>query len=278
MNATTETAVEETAIPIFSNGTSSRFACSCCKKTYTKKSSLDKHKILCEFRMKSNRERTIAVEEAADIPSHMELVKIVQELNLKVNSMENKLAEMHKWVEKKKKKINVVTWLNDNVNPTMSFTEWSRHWLQSKPDHFDILMQQPVQVAFQAVLEQCLCQSDVVYPITCFAQKVNTFYICEKQATSPEANLWLEMNPIQFQTLIKTVYQSLMKQLIAWKDANQSKFNENERLSIVFNKAVIKLTSVDCSQLHDPNVSRIRNALFAFLKRDLKDIIEFEFE
>ena len=96
-----------------------KYCCDTCKKEYTRKSSLDKHRILCDFKMKSKREKQIDFEESTDIPSHSQLVKIVQELTLKMMKMEEKMEEMQKWVEKKRRKLNIVSWLNSSVTPTV---------------------------------------------------------------------------------------------------------------------------------------------------------------
>ena len=100
-----------------------KLCCNVCNKEYTRKSSLDKHKILCDFKMKTKREHQIEIEELADIPNHYQLVKIVQELTLKMIKMEEQMEEMKFWVDKKKRKVNVVVWLNTNVVPTIGFLE-----------------------------------------------------------------------------------------------------------------------------------------------------------
>ncbi len=48
--------------------------------------------------------KQIEIEELGDVPNHLELVKIVQELTLKLIKMEEKMEEMQKWVIKKKKR------------------------------------------------------------------------------------------------------------------------------------------------------------------------------
>jgi hypothetical protein len=72
---------------------STRHYCILCNKEYTRKSSLEKHKILCEYKTKSKREHKIEEEELGDVPTHFQLVKIVQELTLKYVKMEEKLEE-----------------------------------------------------------------------------------------------------------------------------------------------------------------------------------------
>ena len=81
------------------------YCCTVCNKQYSRKSSLEKHKILCEFKTKSKREQQVDFEELGDTPTHYQLVKIVQELTLKMIKIEEKMTEMQKWVDKKKRKI-----------------------------------------------------------------------------------------------------------------------------------------------------------------------------
>ena len=47
-----------------------KFCCAVCNKQYTRKASLDKHNILCDFKMKTKREHQIDLEELGDTP-HM---------------------------------------------------------------------------------------------------------------------------------------------------------------------------------------------------------------
>ena len=56
--------------------------------------------------MKTKRERQIELEELEDIPNHYQLVKIVQELTLKLIKMEEKMEHMQQFVNKKKRKLN----------------------------------------------------------------------------------------------------------------------------------------------------------------------------
>ena len=82
-------------------------SCGLCNKSYTRKTSYDRHVILCEILHQSKREKKCKGQELSDIPSHTQLFLIVQELALKNQILETKMIEMQKWVETKKKKLNV---------------------------------------------------------------------------------------------------------------------------------------------------------------------------
>jgi hypothetical protein len=253
---------------------SNKLCCNVCHKQYIKKSSLDKHKILCDFKMKTNREIQIELEEIEDIPTHYQLVKIVQELTLKQIKMEEKMEEIQKFVNNKKKKLNVSLWLNVNIIPTIGFLEWVNTSLIVKMKHVEILMEHTIFHTIQQVFEDnFLTNTDFIYPITCFIQKNGVFYICEKKMDgSPE---WRQLILNDTILILSTIQKNITKELIKWKATNQHKFDDNDKLSILFNKSLIKLTNISFTQ--DNNLSRIKNNLYNYLKKDLKSF-EYDFE
>jgi hypothetical protein len=254
-----------------------KYQCTICKKQYTKKSSLDKHKILCDFKLKSNREKQIEIEELGDTPNHLELVKIVQELTLKMIKMDEKMEEMQKWVIKKKKKINVVSWLNSNMNANIGFLEWVHTSIIVTPEHFETLMENTVYYTFQQIIEQNLCKkNDFIYPICCFTQKPGIFYICEKN--NYDISEWKEMESTDIVLLFKKIHSNLIKELTNWKNNNEHQFDENDKISILFNKAVIKVMNVNVTSPNDNSFHKIKHGLFNYLKSDLKMVLDIEFE
>lgn len=252
-----------------------KFCCAVCNKQYTRKSSLDKHTILCDFKMKTKRENKIELEELGDVPTHYQLVKIVQELTLKMIKMDEKMEQMQKWLDRKKRKLNVIMWLNTNMIPTIGFLEWIHTCLIVKPEHFENLMENTIFNTIQQIFEDNLCEkTDFIYPISCFSQKLCVFYICDKKEDgSPE---WRQLVLTDMILILKTVQNGIIKELTKWKADNQHKFDDNDKISILFNKAVIKLMNISFSQ--DSNLSRIKNGLYNYLKTDLKTMIEYDFE
>jgi hypothetical protein len=260
---------------ISSSDNSGKLCCIVCNKKYTKKSSLDKHKILCDFKTKTKREKKIEDEEQCDIPTYGQLVKIVQELALKMSKMEDKMEELNKWVYKKKRKLNVIGWLNENVVPTFGFLEWVNVQLTVKEEHFENLMENSLFHTIQQVFEYNLPESnELIFPIRCFSQKSGIFYICEKNENGLPQWKQLALNDIII--LLKTIQNRMIKVLSKWKSDNQYKIEDNDKISELFNKAVIKLMNISFHQ--DASLSRIKNNLYNYLKTDLKTTIDYEFE
>jgi hypothetical protein len=252
---------------------SNKLYCNICNKHYTKKTSLDKHKILCDFKIKTKRERQIEAEEQEDMPSYYQLIKIVQELTLKLIKTEEKMDKMTKLVNNKKRKLNIILWLNTNIVPTIGFLEWVHTSLIVNSTHFENLMENTIFHTIQQIFEDNF-KTDFIYPITCFLQQTGVFYICEKKVNgSPE---WKKLILDDMILILSTIQKNMIKELTKWKVTNQHKFDDDAKLSILFNKSVIKLMNIKFSQ--NNNLSRIKNGLYNYLKKDLKSVMEYEFE
>jgi hypothetical protein len=76
--------------------------------------------------------------------------------------------------------------------------------------------------------------------------------------------------------ILKTIQNRMIRELTKWKTQNQNKFDDNDKISDLFNKAIIKLMGISFTQ--DSTLSRIKNGLYNFLKTDIKHMIDYEFE
>ena len=252
------------------------YSCQLCKKEYTRKSSLDKHKVLCEFKTKSKLDIQVDVEEATDKPTYDELVKIVQELSIKYVKMEEKVTEMQQYIDRKKKKVDVITWLNAHVSPTVGFLEWINIVIVVEPCHFLHLLRPETTIfeCLQKVFEYNFEKADFICPLKCFTQKNGTFYICDNQMLAEDgisACAWREMDPKEFVSFLKQVHKKLLGRLSEWRKDNSKLFRDDDKVSDQFNKTVIKLMNVTFGQ--DASMSRIKNGLFHYLRTDLDCLV-----
>ena len=101
-----------------------QYKCNYCAKTYTRKSSQQKHVILCEILHQTKREQKCSDEESTNVPTNIQLYKILLEFATKYEHVEKKLHEMQRWTEKIKKKLDVKMWLNSNICPDITYSEW----------------------------------------------------------------------------------------------------------------------------------------------------------
>ncbi len=251
-----------------------KYTCELCHKQYTKKSSLDKHVILCDFKMKTKSEHKIEEEEIGDTPSYDQLVKIVHELAFKYVQLEEKMETMQKWVDRKKKKIKVEDWLNKNVKASVGYLEWVNSFIEVKEEHFEYLMENNLFQTIQHVFEFNLNKDEEFEcPIRCFTQKQNAFYICEKAS---DLDVWRKMELDDLARLLKKIQNRFLEALTTWKKNNQEKIDESDKVAEQFNKAILKLMNMSFTQ--DGTLSRMKNGFYNYLKSDLKSLIEYEFD
>ena len=244
--------------------------CQYCGKEYTRKTSYSRHVILCELLNQTKREKKCIEEETTDIPTIKQLYNIIQELGLKCQNMEIKMNEMQKWVDNKKKKLNVIQWLNLNSQPLINIKEWIQS-IQINEEHITILFEQPLIQIILAIIETKIQESEkesIPIPIYCLTQKPNLFYCYEDN--------WVHFTSEYFSILLNNIHIKLVRTLTNWYDSNLDKINNNDKMQILYNKTMIKLMSVNFTQ--DVQIlSKIKSELFQSLKTDFK-YIEFEFE
>jgi hypothetical protein len=260
-------------------------SCHCCGKTYTRKTSYIKHVILCEVLHQTKREKKCEEEESTDIPSTKQLYNIIQELAIKYQNMEQKMNEMQKWVETKKRKLNVIQWLNINIEPSTSIQNWIQS-IQVNEEHIEILIEENMFQTISAILRGRLKEDKKSSqttssaslskpqetPIYCLTQKANLFY-----CYNDETNKWSHFTTEEIIIMLKRLHQKLVKALCEWHDNNISRINSSDKMQILYNQSMIKLMSVNFTQ-DSQILSKIKNDLYQQLKTDMKNVIEYEFE
>jgi hypothetical protein len=240
--------------------------CPYCSKVYSRKTSLNKHVLMCDFLQKSKQDKKIEEEEINNLPSYKELVIIVQELALKNNRLEEKLCQMEKWIETKKKKVNVMQWLNQHATPSITYPAWCQQikiTSQNLIHLFDNTISDTVIKIIQENLQELL-------PIYAFDQKTNVFYIFV------DGGVWAEMTNINFSNLLIKIQNRLLEEINLWRTNNAAQLQSNDKMSDTYNKSIMKLMNINSVQ--DGTVGKIKTGMYQMIKVDIKNMIEYEFE
>jgi hypothetical protein len=271
-------------------GASSTNYCVYCGKSYTRKSSCDKHAIICEMTYKSKRLKSCEEEETTNIPSTLQLYNIIQELAFKQQKMEEKMDEMQKWIDKKKKKLNVIHWLNTQFAPPANFEPRTRAFVVIQED-ITVLIEQNFAQTVSNILKRNLNPPKdglVKEPIACFTEKSSIFYIYkpkqdqqkeqqkEQQQDQQKENEWTKMTPDEFVFILRVIHSKLLNALCTWRDINSERIKYNDKFADLYNKTVIKLMGADFNQ--ESTLSKIRAPLYNYLKGDLKNMVEYDYE
>ena len=246
--------------------------CGYCGKEYTRHISYSKHILVCEILQDiSKREEKCQNEETTNIPSQIELYKIIQELAFK----QVKLEEQIKKLQTKKQKIKVVDWLNKNRTPSISFNDWIKEITIDNSIIEMIFNDNIVQTINTILMNKIKSTSENKSPVYGFIQKSNLLYIYVPE--TDDSKCWKKITPDEFVDLLKCIDRKLLLAMFAWQKENSKKLSKDDKLDTMFSKAMIKISSTSYD-INSIQVSKIRTNLYNNIKYDLTNVeMEYEF-
>ena len=255
--------------------------CQCCGKEYKRKINLDKHFVLCEIVHKAKRKDKRTDKEAEEIdealPSQKQVYKMLLELALKYNKLEEKVELMNKWVDKTKKKINVLDWLNNssNLKPELVFDNLADSLIIIESD-LDLLFNSDFYDTLNEIFIRNIYNKDgTEIPLFSFIQKTNTIYVYNRDISTLELG-WIELSKEKLIYFMNKVHFKIVKALSEWNKKNIDKINSSDKMAEIYTKAKIKLMGIDFK--HEQTLSKVRLGIYNKMKKDMKALIEYEFE
>ena len=223
--------------------------CVHCGKGYKSRTMLEKHLILCEIKHKTKNNQIEVLED--DVPSQKMMYKMILELGQKLIRMEEK---MDKCVDKKKKKINVLEWLNNTVKPEYTFERLIDNVIIANSD-IEYLFNNNMFDTLNVVFSRTIYFDTT--PIFASIQKPNLLYIFD---SNDGQLLWTEMSRDKLIRFLNQVQMKLSKALLEWKKNHRAELNASDTYAIMFDKALSKLMGIEFKQ--DNTFGRIRNMIY----------------
>ena len=247
--------------------------CIYCGKSYIKKQNLNKHLIICDLLNNKRKRSQIFSEDEDDdeeIPSRKKMFEILIELGQKYSKLEEKVEELHKWVVKKKKKINVVEWLNMNIKPNINFDNIIDKIIINEQDIMNLLDNSFYDILNEVFSRNIYNFNEIENPIIAFTEKKNAFYIYDKD------NIWIELSKEKISKFLNKVHTKILNKFFDWKALKKYDNKLDDKFAIKCDKALIKITSIELNE--ESILSKIKNNMFLKMKTDLKALIEYELE
>jgi hypothetical protein len=243
--------------------------CKYCGKSYMKKINLDNHVILCEL-LNNSKIKTI-VDDDEEVPSQRKMYEMILEIGKKLSGLDEKVDDLNKWVIKKKKKINVVEWLNNHITPEINFDSLIEKIIIDKDD-VQYLFQNTFADTMNHIFSRNIYNvSESEYPIFAFLQKSNVFYIYENEEAG-----WIELNREKLVKFLNRVHTKLYRLYLEWKKENKSQIEDDEKISLLCDKTTCKMMGVDFRQ--EVILGKIRANMYGRMKTDMKALVEYDFE
>jgi hypothetical protein len=250
---------------------------------------MDKHLVLCETIYRSKNNKSVVslssgssgfdpVNDAENIhlPSQKQMYNIILELTMKYNKLEEKMVQMTKWIEKKKKKINIIEWLNANITPEFLFKNLIDKIVISDTDIDYLLVNGPIDV-FSEIMSNCIfgLREKQQFPLFCLDQKTNYIYIYDIQ-TQTDKPCWVELEKDVLVHFMNNILIKITKELNNWKKKLEIQNSFSDNKADVYNRTFIKLLDLNFRQ--ESLFNKIRGIIYVKMKTDIKALIEYEFE
>ena len=245
--------------------------CIHCGKTYKKRINLDRHIVLCELLYLSKKSSINSyMEEEEKIPSQKKMFHMLLELGEKFSRLEGKMEEINKWVIKKKKKINVLDWLNNNLKPNITFDQVLDKIIVCEKDIlnlFDYSFYDVLNIIFSNNIYQF---NENENPIFAFIQKTNVFYIYDNDC------IWKELSREILIKFLNKIHMKIIKCFYDWKKTKINEIKIDDNFATRCNKSSVKLMSIEFKQ--ESILNKIISQMYSKMKTDMKALIEYEFE
>jgi len=249
------------------NQNQNTFGCSLCGKKYKTSINLNKHKILCDTLTRAKKNNlTEDFVEIEPIPTQKQMYKIILDLSLKCNYLEEKVENMQKWVDRRKKELNIIDWLqNQQIKPAKFFEEWYKEIFILK-EEIEILLHNSFIVVFTEIIQRIFtlytCKETIV-PIYASVDKPNILYIY-KNETQVQNRKWIEASKEDILELFKQIHFKLVKSFLEDKKRKEENINESDSLADVYNKTNIKLMSINWRE--EETCNKCRTILYNKIK------------
>jgi hypothetical protein len=192
------------------------------------------------------------------------------ELGNKFSKLEERIDEINKWVVKKKKKINVIEWLNTNMKSEIKFDNLVEKIIILEEDIKNIFETSFIDT-LNHIFSRNIYNFEEGYPIFAFIQKSNIFYIYEN-----EDGGWMELSKEKFIKFLNKVHMKITRTFGEYKRLNADKIRNDESFSILCDKITIKIMNIDFRQ--ESILGKVRSNMYSKMKKDMKGLIEYEFE
>jgi hypothetical protein len=260
--------------------------CEFCGKCYKTIVNLNKHILLCEVVNRTlNKPGTIDKPINENLPSPENMYKIIESLAIKYNKLEEKMEQLQKWVDKKKKKINIIEWLNENDKIKPSYTLNSIFdKLNITQTTVDFLFSNSFYDTINEILSTfhnnnnnnntCNPENNAI-PLFAFNQKANVIYVFNKNAVVEETS-WKELSKDELADFLDKLQTKISKCLKAWKNINEDKVRNDNKYSELYSKTIIKIMDVKFN--NETTITKYKSLLYNKIKVDMKNLIEYEYE
>jgi len=234
----------------------SSLCCVYCGKTYKKRLNLEKHILLCEITRKPGHSIKKSEDEDTDGDAFIEnissknLCKMVIQLAMKCNKLENTVSELSKYVNKKIQKIDIIEYLNENTKSTnkqIVLFENITEFISVEESDVEFLFYNSFIETVNTILARYIYKpsekSEIQIPIRAFTQKQNILYIYTNNIGDNNNNnySWTIITKEKLVRFLNIIQFKISKAFSEWRKKNSQQLIMEDSKSILYDKTFSKL-------------------------------------
>ncbi len=246
--------------------------CKYCNRIYKKQINYTQHILFCEILNKTKQEKEQEEDILDTIPSQYELFQIVKILISKYDKLNKDNENLKQLISNRKKKLNVIDWLNLNCNPNITFLEWLNNIKIEEKELEYVFNLGNIDGIILILQEYCSTIENNNIPIKSFNQKENTIYIYEIE--NNKKGIWKIISKEELDLLFGTLNKKIIDIFKIWQEKNISKLEQDD-FAIEYIQKVRKILGKTENQ--DIENNKLRNKLYKYLKVNIKTLIEYDF-
>ena len=244
------------------------YCCALCGSKFIRGKTRDKHFIICQIKISKPKPKSRVQKEEEGIYEHLptqrEMARLIVNLTYKNDQLEQRVNELSKWVETKKKKIDVILWLNSNgLLPSFSFNVWQTNVVIDAAG-IKFFLQNDFYSSFVEIFLTFNSHYETL-PLIAFDQKPNTIYVYQ--------GVWEILSNENLIYCLKLVHWRCIKTFRDWKNTSINNSAEDPEFH-AYNLAIIKWIEKDFTNLSTLN--RIKRDIYDKIQVNLKNITEYE--
>lgn len=233
--------------------------CPCCFKIFKRQGCYEKHIFTCQRKQEQDE-----YQEQDKLPNTKQLYEMITILTEKYNSVQSELESMKQHIRTKNKKIDVITWLNEQEKPEHSWYSCIEK-MEITVSDLEYIFKNGFIEGTVEITNKYLEKERVREMFKCFEQKKNIIYVFDE--------VWKECKPDDFKRIYNIIYNKLLVTFDDYKTENENRLRD-DRFQTEYSDNFMKLLCVNIP--FENKMVRIKNKIYSEFKENFKTITELE--
>lgn len=287
-----------------------KWECNICSKQYIRKDAFDKHYLLCNFNFEKSRSELRYNGENLTAPniSNEKIYLLLIDLSNKYNKLQADYDELKKFVITKRKKINIVDYLNNNcitcgsidfdnyieyiISEIMIHGVYNNGQKDYDNEYLNLIFENDFINGMVRILSKIIIneREKKLLPIKVFQQKDEIYVLRQGNDESQDKDrgrdedkieemYWETMKYEDFKLFIKKIHKKIINLFAIWQKSveykmKDEKFNE---IYLANMKKMLGQSKVGCGT-HGDIYLTIKNKLQKSISENFKNVVSIELE